>query len=57
MFKNLRQLYLIKIEFSFSSGVYPTGRQYIVYVVPLGFEEDPMAARTFDASGEEAGWL
>ena len=26
-------------------------------VMPLGFEDDPMAVRTFDASGEEAGWL
>ena len=26
-------------------------------VVPLGFEDDPTAARTFDASGEEAGQL
>ena len=28
-----------------------------VYVVPPGFEDDPMAVRTFDASSEEAGWL
>ena len=27
------------------------------YVVPLGFEDNPTAARTLDASGEEAGWL
>ena len=33
MFKNLRQLYLIKIEFSFKQfWSDPTGRQYIVYV-------------------------
>ena len=28
-----------------------------IYVVPLGFEDDPTAVRTFDASGEEAGQL
>ena len=28
-----------------------------VYVVPPGFEDDPTAVRTFDASGEEAGRL
>ena len=26
-------------------------------VIPPGFEDDPMAARTFNASGEEVGWL
>ena len=30
---------------------------WFVYVMPLGFEDDPTAVRTFDASGEEAGWL
>ena len=29
----------------------------IVYVVPPGFEDDPMAVRTLDASGEEVGRL
>ena len=28
-----------------------------IYVVPQVFEDDPMAVRTFDASGEEAGQL
>ena len=28
-----------------------------IYVVPPGFEDDPTAVRTFDASGEEAGRL
>ena len=28
-----------------------------IYVMPLGFEDDPTAVRTFDASGEEVGWL
>ena len=29
----------------------------VVCVMPLGFEDDPMAVRTFDASGEEVGQL
>ena len=33
------------------------GVKYKIYVVPLGFEDDPTVVRTFDASGEEVGWL
>ena len=32
-------------------------RMQYVYVMPPGFEDDPMAVRTFDASGEEVGQL
>ena len=32
-------------------------KKKIVYVVPPGFEDDPMEARTFDASSKEVGWL
>ena len=30
---------------------------YHIYVVPLGLRKIPRQHRTFDASGEEAGWL
>ena len=29
----------------------------LLYVVSPGFEDDPTAVRTFDASSEEVGWL
>ena len=29
----------------------------VIYVMPPGFEDDPTAVRTFDASGEEVGQL